>query len=151
MLQFGEPVLIYGTGKTTSGEADTPLKKDDLIVITGAGGFNIAGNLALYFKKNGFTNIRAVDKKLLYEWGTFTSPACKNLSMDVSHEDNCHRVCEGAAGKSITWPPTWAEWVSSNRFRVECLRSVLVKHAHGGGRVSSRRAPLFLFQFSLRI
>ena len=43
-------------------EKDAPLKKDDLIVITGAGGF-IAGNLALYFKKKGFTNIRAVDKK----------------------------------------------------------------------------------------
>ena len=48
-------------------EKDAPLKKDDLIVITGAGGF-IAGNLALYFKKKGFTNIRAVDKKPLYEW-----------------------------------------------------------------------------------
>jgi nucleoside-diphosphate-sugar epimerase len=45
-------------------EQDKPLKKDDLIVITGAGGF-IAGNLALYFKKKGFTNIRAADKKPL--------------------------------------------------------------------------------------
>ncbi len=33
-------------------EKDPPLKKDDLIVITGAGGF-IAGNLALHFKKEG--------------------------------------------------------------------------------------------------
>ena len=48
-------------------EKDPPLRKDDLIVITGAGGF-IAGNLALYFKRKGFTNIRAVDKKPLYEW-----------------------------------------------------------------------------------
>ncbi|MGN6556244.1 MAG: hypothetical protein ACTHLW_21240, partial [Verrucomicrobiota bacterium] len=48
-------------------EKDPQIKKDDLIVITGAGGF-IAGNLALYFTKKGFTNIRAVDKKPLYEW-----------------------------------------------------------------------------------
>ena len=48
-------------------EKDAPLKKDDLIVITGAGGF-IGGNLARYFTKKGFTNIRAVDKKPLYEW-----------------------------------------------------------------------------------
>ena len=41
-------------------EKDPPLEKDDLIVITGAGGF-IAGNLALYFKNKGFVNIRAVD------------------------------------------------------------------------------------------
>jgi len=46
-------------------EKDPALKKDDLIVITGAGGF-IAGNLALYFQKKGFTRIRAVDKKPLY-------------------------------------------------------------------------------------
>ena len=42
------------------------MKKEDLIVITGAGGF-IAGNLVLYFKKKGFANIRAVDKKPLDE------------------------------------------------------------------------------------
>jgi len=46
---------------------DAPLYKKDLIVITGASGF-IAGNLALHFQKRGFTNIRAVDKKLLQEW-----------------------------------------------------------------------------------
>jgi len=75
-------------------EKDTPLKKDDLIVITGAGGF-IAGNLALYFKKRGFTNIRAVDKKPLYEWYLHV-PGVENLCLDVSIEANCHRVCEGA-------------------------------------------------------
>ena len=38
--------------------------KDDLIVIAGAGCF-IAGNLAAYFRKKGFTRIRAVDKIFL--------------------------------------------------------------------------------------
>jgi len=42
-------------------EKDPKLRKDDLIVITGAGGF-IAGNLARYFTRKGFTRIRAVDK-----------------------------------------------------------------------------------------
>ena len=42
-------------------EKTPPTKKDDLILITGAGGF-IGGNLALHFKKKGFTNIRAVDR-----------------------------------------------------------------------------------------
>jgi NADP-dependent 3-hydroxy acid dehydrogenase YdfG len=36
-------------------EKDPELQKDDLIVITGAGGF-IGGNLALYFKKKGFSH-----------------------------------------------------------------------------------------------
>ena len=75
-------------------ETDLPLKKNDLIVITGAGGF-IAGNLALYFRKKGFTRIRAVDKKPLSEW-YLKMPGVENLCLDVSHEANCHRVCEGA-------------------------------------------------------
>jgi hypothetical protein len=45
-------------------EEDPPIKKDDLIVIAGAGGF-ISGNLALYFAGKGFTHVRAVDKKPL--------------------------------------------------------------------------------------
>jgi len=75
-------------------EKDPALKKDDLIVITGGGGF-IAGNLALYFKNKGFTNIRAVDKKPLYEW-YLQIPGVQSLSLDCSQENNCHRICEGA-------------------------------------------------------
>ncbi len=56
------------------------LKSDDLIVITGAGGF-IAGSLARYFREQGFTRIRAVDKKPLPQWYQvpvfyFSNPAC---------------------------------------------------------------------------
>ena len=43
------------------------LTKDDQIVITGAGGF-IAGALTRYFHDQGFTRIRAIDKKPLIEW-----------------------------------------------------------------------------------
>src|SRR4029077_5217866 len=75
-------------------EKDAPMKKDDLIVITGGGGF-IGGNLARYFKKKGFTNIRAVDKKPLYEWYLHV-PGVQNVCLDVSDDENCHRVCEGA-------------------------------------------------------
>src|SRR5579864_485585 len=69
-------------------------QKDDLIVITGGGGF-IGGNLALYFKKKGFTNIRTVDKKPLYEW-YLQVPGVESLCLDVSDADNCKRTCEGA-------------------------------------------------------
>ena len=47
--------------------AATTIDKDDLIVITGAGGF-IAGALTRYFHDQGFTRIRAIDKKPLSEW-----------------------------------------------------------------------------------
>ena len=56
-------------------EKDPPLKKDDLIVITGAGGF-IGGNLALYFtKKASPTSARWTRSR--FTSGICTFPACK--------------------------------------------------------------------------
>lgn len=104
-------------------EKDAPTKKDDLIVITGAGGF-IAGNLALYFKNKGFTNIRAVDKKPLYEWYLHT-PGVENLCLDVSIEENCRRVCEGAV-EVYNLAADMGGMGFIERFRVECLRSILI-------------------------
>ncbi len=104
-------------------EKDPPLKKDDLIIITGAGGF-IAGNLALYFKKKGFTNIRAVDKKPLYEWYIHV-PGVQNLCLDVSDAENCKRVCEGAA-EVYNLAADMGGMGFIERFRVECLRSILI-------------------------
>jgi nucleoside-diphosphate-sugar epimerase len=104
-------------------EKDPPLKKDDLIVITGAGGF-IGGNLAQYFRKKGFTNIRAVDKKPLYEWYLHV-PGVQNLCLDVSDSENCRRVCEGAV-EVYNLAADMGGMGFIERFRVECLRSILV-------------------------
>jgi GDP-D-mannose 3', 5'-epimerase len=104
-------------------EKDPPLKKDDLIVITGAGGF-IAGNLALFFARKGFTNIRAVDKKPLSEW-YLRVPRVESLSLDVSQEANCHRVCEGAV-EVYNLAADMGGMGFIERFRIECLRSILV-------------------------
>jgi len=104
-------------------EKDPQLKKNDLIVITGAGGF-IGGNLALYFKRKGFTNIRAVDKKPLYEWYLHV-PGAQNLSLDVSHEETCRRVCEGAV-EVYNLAADMGGMGFIERFRVECLRSILI-------------------------
>jgi GDP-D-mannose 3', 5'-epimerase len=104
-------------------EKDAPTRKDDLIVITGAGGF-IAGNLALYFKKKGFTRIRAVDKKPLYEW-YLKVPGVESLCLDVSLEPNCRRVCEGAV-EVYNLAADMGGMGFIERFRVECLRSILI-------------------------
>src|SRR5580692_12379405 len=104
-------------------EKDPALKKDDLIVITGGGGF-IGGNLAQYFKKKGFTRIRAVDKKPVYEW-YLRVPGVENLSLDVSEEANCHRVCEGAA-EVYNLAADMGGMGFIERFRVQCLRSILI-------------------------
>jgi nucleoside-diphosphate-sugar epimerase len=94
-----------------------------LIVITGAGGF-IAGNLVRYFKNRGFTNIRGVDKKPLYEWYLHV-PGVQNFCLDVSNEENCRRVCEGAV-EVYNLAADMGGMGFIERFRVECLRSVLI-------------------------
>jgi nucleoside-diphosphate-sugar epimerase len=102
---------------------DPPLKKDDLIVITGGGGF-IAGNLALFFRERGFTRIRVVDKKPLCDW-YLRAPGAENLQLDVSCEENCHRACEGAI-EVYNLAADMGGMGFIERFRVECMRSILI-------------------------
>jgi nucleoside-diphosphate-sugar epimerase len=104
-------------------EKDPKLKKDDPIVITGAGGF-IGGNLALYFTRKGFTRIRAVDQKPLAEW-YLRVPGVEALCLDVSQEANCRRVCEGAV-EVYNLAADMGGMGFIERFRVECLRSILI-------------------------
>ena len=97
--------------------------KNDLIVIAGAGGF-IAGALTRYFKNKGFTRIRAIDKKPLPEWYQHVE-GVECLCMDLSIEKNCKRACEGAF-EVYNLAADMGGMGFIERFRIECLRSVLV-------------------------
>jgi GDP-D-mannose 3',5'-epimerase len=99
------------------------INKDDLIVITGAGGF-IAGSLARYFHDKGFRCIRAVDKKPLPDWYQQV-PGAECLCLDVSREENCKRVCEGAA-EVYNLAADMGGMGFIEKFRIECLRSILI-------------------------
>ena len=103
--------------------AATTRNKDDLIVICGAGGF-IAGALTRYFSEQGFTRLRAVDKKPLPEWYQRV-PGVENLSLDLSDEANCKRTVEGAV-EVYNLAADMGGMGFIERFRVECLRSVLI-------------------------
>jgi GDP-D-mannose 3', 5'-epimerase len=103
--------------------AATTIDKDDLIVIAGAGGF-IAGALTRYFHDQGFTNLRAVDKKPLPEWYQRV-PGVECLSMDLSDEDNCKRAVEGAK-EVYNLAADMGGMGFIERFRIECLRSILI-------------------------
>jgi GDP-D-mannose 3', 5'-epimerase len=103
--------------------AAATIKKDDLIVIGGAGGF-IAGSLVRYFSEQGFTNIRAIDKKPLPEWYQRV-PGVESLSMDLSLVENCRRAVEGAV-EVYNLAADMGGMGFIERFRVECLRSILI-------------------------
>jgi len=99
------------------------LAKDDLIVIGGAGGF-IGGALARRFHDQGFTRIRAIDKKPLPEWYQRV-PGVECLCMDLSDEANCKKACEGAV-EVYNLAADMGGMGFIERFRIECLRSILI-------------------------
>ncbi|UCF38838.1 MAG: NAD-dependent epimerase/dehydratase family protein [Acidobacteriota bacterium] len=99
------------------------MNKEDLIVVGGAGGF-IGGALVRYFKNKGFSRIRAIDKKPLPYWYQKT-PGVENLCLDLSFRANCEKVCEGAV-EVYNLAADMGGMGFIERFRVECLRSVLI-------------------------
>ncbi len=104
-------------------KAQDILNKNDQIVIAGAGGF-IGGNLARYFHDQGFTKIRAIDKKPLRQWQQrIEGTEC--LCMDLSIEENCKRACEDAV-EVYNLAADMGGMGFIERFRIECLRSVLI-------------------------
>lgn len=103
--------------------AKNVLNKDDLIVVGGAGGF-IAGALVRYFHDQGFTKIRAIDKKPLPMWYQRV-PGVESLCLDLSNEGNCKRACEGAV-EVYNLAADMGGMGFIERFRIECLRSILI-------------------------
>jgi GDP-D-mannose 3', 5'-epimerase len=104
-------------------KAGSTKNKNDLIVITGAGGF-IAGALTRYFHDKGFTRIRAIDKKPLPDWYQRVE-GVECLSMDLSEKDNCIRACEDAQ-EVYNLAADMGGMGFIERFRVMCLRSILI-------------------------
>jgi GDP-D-mannose 3', 5'-epimerase len=70
------------------------MNRDDLIVVTGAGGF-IGGHLIADLRRQGFRRLRGVDIKPLAEWCQRFDDV-ENLSLDLSGKAACERACAGA-------------------------------------------------------
>jgi GDP-D-mannose 3', 5'-epimerase len=102
---------------------DRELEPDDLILITGAGGF-IAGALTRHFHDLGYKRIRAVDRKPLSEWYQRV-PGVESLSLDLSEKENAIRASEGAV-EVYNLAADMGGMGFIEHFRVECLRSVLI-------------------------
>ena len=70
------------------------MSKDDLVVVTGAGGF-IGGHLVGELQKRGHSKIRAVDVKPLAEWYQKV-PGVENQVGDLSLLEPCRAAAKGA-------------------------------------------------------
>src|SRR5579864_6846012 len=68
--------------------------RDELTVITGAGGF-IGGALVAELRRQGHRRIRAVDLKPLEEWYQVFEDV-ENLQLDLNRQENCARVARDA-------------------------------------------------------
>jgi nucleoside-diphosphate-sugar epimerase len=99
------------------------LGKDDLIVIAGAGGF-IAGALTRHFHDLGYARIRAIDRKPVPEWYQRVE-GVECISMDLSEKENAIRAGAGAV-EVYNFAADMGGMGFIERFRVECLRSILI-------------------------
>jgi len=99
------------------------LDGDALIVVTGAGGF-IGGALTRYFHEQGFRRVRAVDRKPLPDWYQRVA-GVESLCLDLSRQENCERVCEGAA-EVYNLAADMGGMGFIEHFRIECLQSILI-------------------------
>jgi nucleoside-diphosphate-sugar epimerase len=68
--------------------------KDDLVVIGGAGGF-IGGNLVADLRRQGYSNLRAVDIKPFSEWYQLFDDV-DNVQGDLTEKSICLSACDGA-------------------------------------------------------
>src|ERR1017187_10322373 len=68
--------------------------KDDLVVVTGAGGF-IGGSLVADLRQQGYRKIRAVDVKPLDEWYQVFRDV-ENLTLDLNLAESCDRAARDA-------------------------------------------------------
>lgn len=70
------------------------MNKSDKIVVCGAGGF-IGGHLIADLRRQGYTDLRAVDLKPLSQWYQWFADV-ENLVLDLQDKANCCQVVHGA-------------------------------------------------------
>jgi GDP-D-mannose 3',5'-epimerase len=89
---FDSAGFMRTTDTTISSE---PLGKGDLVLVTGAGGF-IGGHLVGELRRQGYSNLRAVDRKSFSDWYQLFDDVDSRV-LDLALYDSCLSAAEGAA------------------------------------------------------
>ncbi len=106
-----------------AGEAPRAIDRDDLVLVTGAGGF-IGGHLVASLLADGHRRVRAVDVKPFEDWYQL-APAAENLRLDL----RLREACAGAAREARRVYNLAADMGGMGYIethRAECMLSVLI-------------------------
>ncbi len=99
------------------------MNKQELIVVTGAGGF-IGGHLLAELKSQGFTHLRGVDIKPLDLWFQ-RHPDVDNHSLDLKDLAACRQVAKGAS-QVFNFACDMGGMGFIETHKAECMLSVLI-------------------------
>jgi len=97
--------------------------KDELIVVTGAGGF-IGGAMVAEFRRQGYRRIRAVDIKPFEEWYRRFEDV-ENLVLDLNLAENCELAARGA-GQIYNFAANMGGMGFIEANKALCMLSVLI-------------------------
>lgn len=117
---------------------------DDLVLITGGGGF-IGGHLVADLRRKGFKRLRAVDIKGLGDWYQ-VFPDVENLQLDLRREDDCVRAAQGARYVfNLACDMGGMGFIEAHK--AECMLSVLI-NTHMLVAARDQRAERFFYSSS---
>src|ERR1700722_21011154 len=80
-------------GRIMALKGGVPVGLNDKVLVAGGGGF-IGGALIALLRKQGYTDLRAVDVKPLDEWYQRFDDV-ENLSLDLNLIENCQTAAKG--------------------------------------------------------
>src|SRR5262245_23290498 len=101
----------------------TEMNPDELIVVTGAGGF-IGGWLVRKLLEQNFQRVRAVDLKPLNGWFQI-DPRADNVSADLRLAPSCEAACRDA-GHVFNLAADMGGMGFIEAHKAECMLSVLI-------------------------